>query len=90
LGRAEYLRQQAEMSLRRLGLERTYLFQPHLVEYCTAEGSGCPGITSLAARPVARHAAHPGTSKVEHLEENLGAARVQLTQAQVEELMAAA
>jgi pyridoxine 4-dehydrogenase len=32
----------------------------------------------------------PGTSKVEHLEENLGAARVQLTQAQVEELTAAA
>jgi pyridoxine 4-dehydrogenase len=32
VGRPEYLRQQAEMSLRRLGLERIGLFQPHRID----------------------------------------------------------
>jgi aryl-alcohol dehydrogenase-like predicted oxidoreductase len=47
--------------------------------------SACPG---LVAAPLAGDAAHPGTSSMAHLEENLAAAVVYLTDAQFETLAA--
>jgi aryl-alcohol dehydrogenase-like predicted oxidoreductase len=182
LGRPEYLRQEAEMSLRRLGLERIDLFQLHRVdpqvpledqigelvklqnegkirhiglsnvsteqirtaqklativtvqnryslvdrssedvlEFCAAEGIGFipwyPISTGSLARPgsildsfaqelkatpaqlalawLLRRSPVmlpiPGTSSVSHLEENMAAARVQLTDEQFKELSGAA
>ena len=182
VGRPEYLRQEAEMSLRRLGVERLDLFQLHridpqvafedqigllkdlqdegkvgavglsevsvdeverarqiveiasvqnlynlttrqsedVLDYCTAHGIAFIPWFPIAAGRLAEpggpvdHIAKatgatasqvalawllarsqvilpiPGTSKVDHLEENVGAAGVRLTPEQVEELTAAA
>jgi pyridoxine 4-dehydrogenase len=72
LGRPEYLAQQAELSLRRLRLERIELFQLHRVD------PKVPFADQIGALKRA--------SSIEHLEENMGAARLELTKEQFRRL----
>ncbi len=76
-GKPEYLRAQAEQSLRRLGLERRALPPaPHRLAWLLRR--------SPVLLPI------PGTSTVRHLEENVAAAQIGLTSHQVQQLEALA
>ncbi|QNP70780.1 aldo/keto reductase [Streptomyces roseirectus] len=81
LGRPEYLRQQAELSLRRLGLDRIDLFQLHRIDPKVPAAEQFGALAELQSEGKIRHI---GLSKVtvEELEE----AREQITVASVQNL----
>jgi pyridoxine 4-dehydrogenase len=70
LGRPEYLRQQAELSLRRLRLERIDVYQLHRIDPAVPLADQ---IGALNMVPI------PGTTSRAHLEENVAAAALSLS-----------
>ncbi len=75
VGRPEYLRQEAEMSLRRLGLERIDLFQLHRIDRAVPQAEQIGALTDLQA---AGKIGHIGLSQVSvaQLEEARGQADI--------------
>jgi aryl-alcohol dehydrogenase-like predicted oxidoreductase len=77
LGYPAYLRQECEMNLSRLGVDAIDLFQLHRIDdKFPAEDQ----IGDLSSLPI------PGTSKVAHLEENVAAAAIELSDEEFETL----
>jgi aryl-alcohol dehydrogenase-like predicted oxidoreductase len=102
VGRPAYLRQQAELSLRHLGLEQIPLFQLHRVdpavpledqvgELSKLRDEGKIGFIGLSEVSVGqlKAAPIPGTSSVAHLEDNVAAAGITLSEDEFAELQAA-
>jgi len=81
LGRPEYLRQQAELSLRRLGLDRIDLFQLHRIDPKVPAAEQFGALAELQSEGKIRHI---GLSKVTVAE--LEQAREQITVASVQNL----
>ena len=110
LGNPAYLRQECEMSLRRLGVDTIDLFQLHRVDRTFPLAAGPLAAPDGPLRRIAadHHATPsqlalawllkrspvmlpiPGTSKVAHLEENVAAAEITLSDDEFDTLAAAA
>src|SRR5207248_1794492 len=83
LGRPDYLRQECEMSLRRLGVERIDLFQLHRIDPKVPADDQFGVLRDLQKEGKIRHV---GLSKVKHLEENTAAALLNLDASTMNEL----